>query len=243
MNPKILVADDKADFAEAVALVLGEVSDEIQIVASGEAALEAIAEDPPDLIFSDLRMQGMSGLELLRRIGERVPRARTILFTGYATIESAVEAMKGGAFDYLTKPVDHDELLLVARRAWKEIVDQQELCMLRAEVQQARCFRGIWGRDPHMLPVFEMIRRVAPTPASVLIFGESGTGKELVARALHDESERADQPFVAFNAAAVPEGIAESELFGCRKGAYTGADRDRKGLFAEANGGTLLIDE
>jgi DNA-binding NtrC family response regulator len=188
-------------------------------------------------------MPGKDGLSLLDTVRERWPDTRVILFTAYGTIESAVAAMKRGACDYLTKPFDNDQLVLVVRRALKEIDDQRELARLRAEAEARHGFHGLYARDRHMLPVVEAIQRVAPTNATVLICGESGTGKELVARAIHAASDRSAGPFVAFNAAAVPENLAEAELFGSKKGAYTGSDRDRKGLFAEANGGTLFIDE
>lgn len=166
-----------------------------------------------------------------------------MLFTAHGSIESAVEAMKAGATDYLTKPVDHDALVLVAKRAWKEIQDELEITRLRSELARSYCFHGICTRDRRMRPVIATIRRVAPSQATVMICGESGTGKELVARAIHAESARADQPFVAFNAAALSESLVEAELFGAKKGAYTGADRDRKGLLVQAHGGTLFIDE
>ena len=243
MQPRILIVDDKADLARGVALVLGELSDDIAVTHSGEEAFELGADRDFDLVFSDMKMPGMDGLEVLQKAKTCWPRAHVILFTAYASIETAVSAMKLGAYDYLTKPFDNDELVLIAQRAWKEICDQDEITRLRAELEGSHCFQGICSRDRRMLPVLDTIRRVAKTGATVLIYGESGTGKELVARAIHAESDRAQRPFVAFNAAALPESLAEAELFGARKGAYTGADRDRAGLFEEASGGTLFIDE
>ena len=242
-GPRILVVDDKRDLARGVALVLGELSADIVVGHSAEEALELLDARPADLVLSDVKMPGQDGLSLLEHVRARWPATRVILFTAYGTIESAVEAMKRGAFDYLTKPFDNDELLMVARRALKEISADEEIARLRAELASRYGFHGLYSRDRHMLPVLDGIRRVAGTQATVLIFGESGTGKELVARAIHAESARAGGPFVAFNAAALPETLAEAELFGAKKGAFTGADRDRKGLFAEAHGGTLLIDE
>ncbi|MBI4263518.1 MAG: sigma-54-dependent Fis family transcriptional regulator, partial [Acidobacteria bacterium] len=243
MSARILVVDDKRDLARGVALVLGKLPAEIAVAYSAEEALDLLEQRPADVILSDIRMPGRDGLSLLDCVRERWPEARVILFTGYGTIDSAVDAMKRGAFDYLTKPFINDELLVVTRRALDEIQDEQEMARLRAELRGAYDFHGIYSRDRHMLPVIDAIRRVAPTGATVLIWGESGTGKELVARAIHAESPRAGRPFVAFNAAALPETLAEAELFGSKKGAYTGSDRDRKGLFLEADGGTLLIDE
>ncbi|MBI2828327.1 MAG: sigma-54-dependent Fis family transcriptional regulator [Acidobacteria bacterium] len=243
MIARILVVDDKRDLARGVALVLSKLPAEIAVAYSAEEALELLERDPADVVLSDIRMPGRDGLSLLDCVRERWPQAHVILFTGYGTIDSAVDAMRRGAFHYLTKPFNNDELLVVTRRALSEIQDQQEIARLRAELRGTYDFHGIYSRDRHMQPVIEAIRRVAPTNATVLIWGESGTGKELVARAIHAESPRAGRPFVAFNAAAMPETLAEAELFGCKKGAYTGADRDRKGLFLEADGGTLLIDE
>ncbi|MBI4509553.1 MAG: sigma-54-dependent Fis family transcriptional regulator [Deltaproteobacteria bacterium] len=239
----ILVVDDKKDLARGVALVLGELGSDITVTHSAEEALAAMEESPTDLVLSDMKMPGKDGLFLLDTVRERWPRTRVILFTAFATIESAVDAMKRGACDYLTKPFNNDELLLVVRRALKAIQDEDEIARLRVELRATRGFQGIYARDRQMAPVIESIRRLAPSNATVLIAGESGTGKELVACAIHAESMRASGPFVAFNAAALPESLVESELFGSRKGAFTGADRDRKGLFLEAHGGTLFIDE
>jgi len=240
---RVLVVDDKRDLAAGVALVLKKLCPDIAVAHSVEQALEAIELRPVDLVLSDIRMPGKDGLSLLDAIHQRWPRTRVILLTAYGTIDSAVDAMRRGAFDYLTKPFNNDELLVVAGRALKEVRDEDEIARLRAEIQGTRCFHGLHTRDPRMLPVLDAIRRVAPTTATVLVCGESGTGKEIVARALHAASPRAAAPLVAFNAAAVPEGLAEGELFGHRRGAYTGADRDAKGLFVEAHGGTLFIDE
>ena len=240
---RLLVVDDNRDLAQGVALILRKLSDHIAVAYSAEEALELIEQRPVDVVLSDIKMPGRDGTSLLDCVRERWPETRVILFTAYGSIESSVDAMKRGAFDYLTKPFDNDELLVVTRRALKEIEDEEEIARLRAELRGTYGFHGIYSRDRRMLPLFNAIRRVAPTNTTVLICGESGTGKELIARAIHAESPRAGAPFVAFNAAALPETLAEAELFGCRRGAYTGADRDRKGLFLEAHGGTLLIDE
>jgi DNA-binding NtrC family response regulator len=242
MTRPILVVDDNHDLARGVALILRELSPRVAVAHSAASALAALAERPADLVFSDVRMPGVDGLDLVGLIRSRAPRTRVVLFTGYGTIEDAVKAMKRGAFDYLTKPFEDDELLAVARRALAELEEEDGLGRLAAEAAGPG-FHGIVARDPRMLAVLAQLRRVAPAAATVLVQGESGTGKERVARALHAESPRARGPFVAFNAAAVPESIAEAELFGCRRGAFTGADRDRKGLFCEAHGGTLFIDE
>lgn len=241
--PRILVVDDKRDLAQGVALAIEELSDEIRVAHSAEEALAQLDRTPAELVFTDVRMPGMDGIALLKRIKERWPETDVIVFTAYGSIESAVEAMRLGAFHYLTKPFNSDELLLFSRRALEQRRAGDELRRLRAEVEGRFAFHGIWGRDPAMLALFDTVRRVAPAGAAIMVCGESGTGKELIARAIHAESPRASGPFVAFNAAALPDTLAEAELFGARKGAYTGADRDRAGLFSEADGGTLFIDE
>jgi two-component system response regulator PilR (NtrC family) len=244
MNERpILVVDDNHDLARGVGMLMSQLSSDVVVVHSAEEALALLDQRSFDVVFSDVRMPGMDGIGLLGRLRERSPHTRVILFTGFATVEAAVAAMKLGAFHYLQKPSDNDQILQVARHALKELDDIDEIGRLRQELAGTRSFQGIYGRDRRMLAVFNAIQRAAPTPASVLIEGESGTGKELVARAIHAESERSKGPFIAFNAAAVPESLAEAELFGSRKGAYTGADRDRKGLLAAASGGTFFIDE
>jgi DNA-binding NtrC family response regulator len=241
--PKILVVDDHRDLARGVALVLSPLPAELRVGHSAEEALTLLEQQPADLVLTDVRMPGKDGLTLLDDVRARWPRTRVILCTAFATIESAVLAMKRGAWDYLTKPFDNEELRLVVSRALKELRDEEEIAWLRAELDRRHCFHGLYSRDHSMRPVIETIRRVAPSPATVLVYGESGTGKEIVARALHAESPRSKGLFVAFNAAALPETLVESELFGSRRGAFTGADRDRKGYFLEADGGTLFIDE
>ena len=234
---RILVVEDHRDFARAVALTLGAIDADVAVVHGGAEALATLASRPVDLVLTDVRMPGMDGAALLDELRDRAPRTRVILFTGHGTIEAAVAAIKAGASHYLTKPVDDEELVAVVRAA---LDDRQAAEEVSADEPD---FHGLVTRDPAMLKVIEQIRRVAASPATVLVQGESGTGKERVARALHAESPRARRPMVAFNAAAVPETLAESLLFGHRRGAFTGAAEDRRGLFVEASGGTLFIDE
>jgi DNA-binding NtrC family response regulator len=242
-KPKILVVDDKKDLARGVALTLSEVSDKVVEAYSAEDALEKLQRAPYDIVFTDIRMPGMDGVELLKKIKTSWPACRVILLTAFASIRSAVDATKLGAYDYIAKPFEPDDLLLVARRAIKDLNDEIEITRLRAELKDKHTFEGIVSRDRRMLSVFDTIRKVAPSSVAVLVRGESGTGKELVVRAIHGISQRNDKAFVAFNAAAVPEGLAEAELFGSMKGAFTGAERDSKGLLEVADGGTLFIDE
>lgn len=238
----ILVVDDNKDLALGVALVVGDLCGDVRVAHSAEDALAQIAVRPADLVLSDVRMPGLDGMGLMEALRTCCPGARVILFTAFGTIETAVRAMKAGALDYLTKPFDHDELQAVVARALRDIETERELLKLRAEVEGRQRFCGMLSRDARMLALFETIRKVAPSTATVLIRGESGTGKELVAKAVHETSGRKGR-FVAFNAAAVPESLAEAELFGAKKGAYTGAQQDRKGHFQVADGGTLFIDE
>ena len=240
---RILVVDDKRDLAQGLALVLSELSRDITVAYSAEEALEHLRLLEPDVLVSDIRLPGQDGFSLLEHAREHLPRCRVILLTGFGTIDAAVRAMKLGAYHYLTKPFDNDELVLLVGRALKEVRDERELAFLRAERDGRHRFHGLVGRDRRMLALFDTIERVAASSAAVLIRGESGTGKELVARALHAASPRHHGRFVAFNAAAVPESLAEAELFGAKKGAYTGAQADRKGHFVTADHGTLFIDE
>lgn len=258
MSIEILVVDDKRDFASAVALVVGELPEvNVRISAGVDEALARAKECAPHIVISDVSMPRRDGFDLLREFGATYPKAKVILITGFATIDAAVLAIKSGAFDYVTKPISDDDLLATVARAIEDIGSERELDNLaRDEAPVAssqdiavvrssypgESFHGIWYWDPKMGYVVDAVRRVAPSMATVLVYGESGTGKERFARALHEASGRKG-PFVAFSAAAVPETLAESELFGSKKGAFTGAERDRRGLFLEANGGTLFIDE
>jgi two-component system nitrogen regulation response regulator NtrX len=231
-EPRILLVDDDRAFRLSTAELLRQ--DGYRVVMAGDAieAAEALERGRFDLMLLDLRMPGLDGitlLEVLRKRGEGVP---ILMVTGFGTIETAVRSLHTGADDFLTKPVDPD--VLSARVA--ELLERRP-----GEVEER--VPGMIGRAPAMRDVFDGIRRVAPTDSTVLVTGETGTGKELVARAVHDLSRRADRPFIPVNCAALAEGVLESELFGHVKGAFTGAVKDRKGLFAAAHGGTLLLDE
>ncbi|MEW6375524.1 MAG: sigma-54 dependent transcriptional regulator [Thermodesulfobacteriota bacterium] len=241
---KILVVDDEAPVREMLQRGLiqrGGFS--VEVAQNGSEAVEKIEKDIFDLVLTDLKMPEMDGLELLRTIKGTRPEVMVILMTAYGSIETAVEAMKIGANDYITKPVDFYDLLLRISKAQKESLLLRENLLLRMEVRKKFEYSNIIGKSKKMQEVFSLIEKVAPSNSTVIIYGGSGTGKELVAKAIHYNSPRADKPFIPFNCGAIPETLVESELFGHTKGAFTGAIQAKKGLFEEANGGTLFLDE
>ncbi|HEV8540599.1 MAG TPA: sigma-54 dependent transcriptional regulator, partial [Nitrospiraceae bacterium] len=240
---KILVVDDDLDMRELARDVLQDHGHRVTMATGGREALQRLAEEDFHVVLTDLRMKEMQGLELLAAIKRSHPQANVILMTGFASVETAIEAMKEGAYDYLTKPVKTEELVQVTERAMREALLRQEVNRLRQEVHKEYSFHQILGKSKAMQDVFELIRRVADSPTNVLITGESGTGKELVAKAIHYNSERRDGPFVPVNCAAIPEALLESELFGHVKGAFTDAKSDKRGLFEEAQKGTIFLDE
>lgn len=234
MRGSVLIIDDDAAFRFAMAKALRRVGYGVSEAASGEEAVEILCNtDPPDLALLDLKMKGMGGLDVLRRCGS-IP-TKVIVLTGHGTVKAAVEAMQLGAFSFLEKPIDADMLKPLLQQALAEKV--------RVEAGVASDRIPLIGVSSKMEEVRDFIRTVAPTDETVLIFGETGTGKEVVARQIHGQSKRHAGPFVAMNAACVPRELFESELFGHKRGSFTGAQRDRDGLFREAEGGTLFIDE
>ncbi len=242
-KPHILIVDDQKDIARGLALVLTEIGAEVKAFSSGDKALEHIMLNPVDVVITDIRMPGIGGMSLLEKIKENRPKIGVILLTAYGSIESAIESMRKGAYHYVTKPFNNDELLIVVRRAVQEKRFHEELEYLRETVSKSYAFENIIGRNWRMQEVFETIRKVAPSKAAILIHGESGTGKELIARAIHQNSPRSKNRFMGINAAALPENLLEAELFGYRKGAFTGAESDKKGLLVEATQGTVFLDE
>jgi DNA-binding NtrC family response regulator len=239
---KVLLVDDDRLSREAMADWLQSEGFDVLAVADGQAAIQHI-HDGVAVIVTDIKMPRIDGLELLRRAREQAPHAAVILITAFGTIETAVAALKEGAFDYLTKPVKPDELANKVRQAVAQREMAAEIACLHAQLNERYGFENLVGKSPAMRAVFEKVRLVADTKSTVLITGESGTGKELVARALHHNSGRRNKPFVPVNVAAIPEALVESELFGHEKGAFTGATERRTGLFQAAHGGTLFIDE
>lgn len=240
---RILVVDDDDSLRRVTQVQLQQEGYEVDTAATGEQALAAFSGRLYDLVITDLRLPGLSGLELLKRLKELYPEVVVILITAYGTIENAVEAMKFGAYDYLTKPVDPDALRLVARRALEHLQLEQEVRVLRQSLDQKYGFENIVGHSPALLYVLETAARAARTDATVLIRGETGTGKELLAKGIHFNSRRKDRPFVTINCAAIPKELLESELFGHVKGAFTGAFSHKKGKIELAQGGTVFFDE
>jgi len=240
---RILVVDDERSMREFLEILLRKEGYEVATAGDVDGALVALESDDYDLVVSDIQMPGKSGLDLLKAIRDVQSDALVVMITAFATTETAIAAMKEGAYDYVTKPFKVDEIKLVIQKALEKKVLSTENARLRTELRNERRERPLVGNSGAMQQVYEMVGRIASTKTNVLIVGESGTGKELVARAIHSESHRADAPFVALNCAAIPESLLESELFGHVKGAFTGAVGNKAGLFESADGGTLFLDE
>ena len=240
---KILVVDDEAAARTPLAELLRQEGYEVETAADGFKALGRMTEFEADLVLTDLNMPGMDGVELLRKVKETHPELPVVLMTAFGGVETAVSAMREGASDYLTKPVNTDELLIVIERAIERMKLRRETSELRSRLHERYSFYNIVGASPEMQRVFKSVAQIAPSRATVLLTGESGTGKELVAAAIHQHSPRASGPFVKLHCAALAESLLESELFGHERGAFTGADRKREGRFEQADGGTLFLDE
>ncbi len=238
---RILVVDDETRMAELIQRELRDHKHSVTTAGEGETALSCLSEQEFDLVLTDLRMPGMDGLELLEKIREKAPRTEVILMTAYASAQTAVQDMKQGAFDYLIKPFEMDELIIMVERIGQQKRLELENAQLRSEISGGQPV--ILGDSQAMRQLMELVDKVAVQDTTVLIQGESGTGKELIARAIHARSTRADDPMIAVNCAAIPETLIESELFGYEKGAFTGADSRRLGRFELAAGGTLFLDE
>jgi len=243
LSQRVLIVDDDESLRDSLALVLGSEGFEVTTAADGERALARLDEAAPDIVLCDLRMPGIGGLDLVPELVRRRPEATIILVSAWASDELALEAMRRGAYDYLAKPFQPSEAVLAIRKAQERERLRRESRLLRREVERTLGGRPIVAASPSMIEVLETIERVAEFKATVLLTGESGTGKEVLARALHAQSPRRDEAFVAVNCGAIPENLLESELFGHARGAFTGADRARRGLFLEADGGTLFLDE
>ena len=242
-KPKLLLVEDDQSLGALLALELRRSGYDVEFVKTGEDALQRLSATLYDAVLTDLRLGAMDGIQVLQEAKRAQPETEVLVLTGHGSIDTAVQAMKHGAFDYMTKPVQPEELMMSLQKALEHRRLLGEVRRLREEVKGKYSFEGIVYSSPEMSRVLELVRKVASTDATVLIQGESGTGKELIARALHENSVRRSGTFVAVNCGALPEGLLESELFGHVKGSFTGADRNKRGLFEEASGGTLLLDE
>lgn len=243
MNHRILIADDDEAARSGLADLLSSWGYEVEQAIDGKDALEKAPEFGPAVVIADLVMPGLDGVALLKPLAEVYPNAVVILLTGHATVETAVSAMREGAYDYLTKPVDPRRLRVLLDKAVERGMVQREVTLLRRQLRESRGFGPLLGASPPMQEVYRLIELAGASPAPVLITGETGTGKELVARTIHQMSDRGKGPFVAVNCSAIPETLMESELFGHERGAFTGAHERKAGFFELADGGTIFLDE
>lgn len=243
IRPRILIADDEPLTLELIVERLQSEGYDVEVVSNGEDAITAAKRNNFKVVLTDLSMPGIDGLEVLAHFTRHCPETLVIVLTGFGTVETAVEAMKRGAYDYLSKPANLDEIVLTLKRAieLKDLKDENTL--LRSQVEEHQKIDRLIGQSPVMQTLYRIIRRVAKTDSTVLITGESGTGKELIANAIHFHSTRRDMPFVPINCGAIPEELLESELFGHEKGAFTGAFKERRGRFELAHKGTVFLDE
>lgn len=244
MIPKrILIVDDEESFRHMLSVILIKEGYEVETSSNGEEGLQKASASPFDEILCDIRMPRMDGLVFLREIKKTGAEATVIMMSAYGTVDTALEAMKLGAYDYISKPFKPDEIILTLRKSEEREQLRRENQLLRKEVGKEYSFENIVSKNEKMQKIFDVIKKISQYKSTVLITGESGTGKELVARALHYNSDRSQSPFIAINCGAIPENLLESELFGHAKGAFTDAIRTKKGLFEEADGGTLFLDE
>lgn len=243
LRHKILVVDDEESIREFFEIMLKREGYEVFTKSNGREGLEFLKGTPVDLVISDIQMPELSGMEMLAKIRETDPELPVVMITAFGSTETAVEAMKLGAYDYVQKPFKIDEVKIIVRQALERRSLRMENAQLKKELGTKYAFDNIVGGAPPMMRIYEMVKRVANTKSSALITGESGTGKELIARAIHYNGPLKDKPFVTVNCGAIPENLMESEMFGHKKGSFTGAIADKKGLFEVANGGTIFLDE
>ncbi len=243
MKSRILVVDDEESIREFLEIMLRKEGYEVTCAEDGAVAVDLLKKKSFDLVISDLQMPNMTGLELLKHVKDNAPETVFMMITAFGTTETAVEAMKIGAYDYITKPFKIDEVRIVIGNALRSSALETENRSLKRELVKENSFQNLIGNSEPMHRVFEMIRRVAQAPTNVLITGESGTGKEVIAKAIHYNGPLKDKPFVPVNCGAIPETLMESEMFGHKKGSFTGAVADKVGLFEAAEGGTIFLDE
>jgi len=242
-NYNILVVDDDLEMCQMLSDVLREEGFSVLTTNESLEASQLLKREEFDVFITDLKMKGLKGLDLLDEANKVAPLTPVIIITAFGTVESAIKAMKMGAYDYITKPFQMDELVLTVRKALENRLLRKEVLRLQKEVESRYDFHGLIGKSPSMRKVYDLVERISSTSSNVLITGESGTGKELVAKAIHYSGTRKEGPLVAINCAAIPESLLESELFGYKKGAFTDAKSDKKGLIFEANAGALFLDE
>ncbi len=240
---RVLVVDDELSMRELLEYMLEKEGYGVLLAANGKEAIAKIEKHPYDLLLCDIRLGDMTGLEVLKASKKKNPHVTVIMISAFATTETAVEAMNQGAFDYVPKPFENEELLQTIANALERKTLEIDKQAIENELKESVHFGKIVGNSPRMQHIYEMIRQVAKTRTSVLITGESGTGKELIAKAIHEQSDRADEPFVTINCGGIPENLLESEFFGHRKGSFTGASADKQGLMEIAHKGTLFLDE
>ena len=240
---RVLVVDDEENIRLVLRTLLKKHGYDVEVADGGEAALAALEAFDPDVILTDVRMPRMGGLDLLGALKAKQHPATVIVMSAYGNVDLAIEAMKAGAYDYVSKPFKPDEIVLALRKAEERETLRRENRALKEQIQKENQFESILAKSAEMIAIFKTVSKIADYKTTVLITGESGTGKELVARAIHTQSSRKGAPFVAINCGAIPENLLESELFGHKKGAFTDANADRRGLFEEATGGTLFLDE
>lgn len=239
----LLIVDDERSMRELLEYMLSKEGYVISLAENGRTAVEMVESNDYDLILCDIRLGDITGLEVLRAAKQKSPQSVVIMISAYATTETAVEAMNDGAYDYVPKPFDNDELKQTIALALERKTLEAERQVMENELKDTVHFGKIVGNSPRMQHIYQMIRQVAKTRTNVLVTGESGTGKELIARAIHEESDRADKPFIPINCGGIPETLVESEFFGHKKGSFTGATADKKGLLEVAHGGTIFLDE
>jgi DNA-binding NtrC family response regulator len=240
---KVLVVDDDLEMCALLSDLLTEEGFSVTTSGDSSEASKILKREEFDVLVTDLKMRGLKGLDLLEETKKVTPLTPVIIITAFGTVESAIKAMKMGAYDYVTKPFQMDELLLTVKKALENRLLKKEVTRLKREVEARYHFHHLIGKSPSMQKIYDLIERISDTSSNVLITGESGTGKELVAKAIHYNGMRKDGPFIAVNCAAIPEGLLESELFGYKKGAFTDAKSDKRGLILEANEGALFLDE
>ncbi|OGR16924.1 MAG: Fis family transcriptional regulator [Desulfobacterales bacterium GWB2_56_26] len=239
----ILIIEDDQAMGEMLDFGLSRRGFTSRSLISGQAGLEAISSEQPDVLLTDINLPDFNGIQVCREVAEKWPEIPVIMMTAFGSLETAIEAIRAGAYDFITKPLDMDLLSLCLTRAVAHRNLKKQVKLLSEEIERIHSFSGLLGESPIMQELFDRLKRIAATDTSVLITGESGSGKEITARALHEYSRRKDRPFVAINCSALPENLLESELFGHVKGAFTNAWQDRTGLLLEASGGTLFLDE